>query len=398
MYERELNGVLRARLSDEPRRFIQILIGPRQVGKTTSVKQVLSSLNLPSVSASADTTGLQTPQWLGEQWQEARRVHAHSSGSVVLFIDEVQKIADWSAWVKKYWDEDTWHERDIRVVLTGSSQLLMQQGLSESLAGRYENIRATHWLWPECRDAFGWDLDTFIFYGGFPGAADLIGDWARWSSYTKEMTFETTVSRDILLMTRVDKPALLRRVFALACEYAGQELSYDKFVGQLQDAGNTTTVAHYLDLLDGAGLVRPLQKHSGSAVRRRRSTPKLAPYTTAMVTAFGDRTIEQARHDEAWWGRLVEVAVGARLIADAMVGQHDVGYWRQRIGGRDLEADFVYRRGQSVTGIEVKTSGYLSDTAGLEAFREAFPEARTVVAGPGGVPVEELLERGVAAI
>jgi hypothetical protein len=316
----------------------------------------------------------------------------------VLFIDEVQKIADWSAWVKKLWDEDTWHDRDVRVVLTGSSPLLMQKGLSESLAGRYEVIRATHWSWPECRAAFGWDLDTFIYFGGYPGAAGLIGDEVRWRDYVNEMTFEATVSRDILLMTRVDKPALLRRVFALACAHAGRELSYEKFVGQLQDAGNTTTVAHYLDLLDGAGLIRALQKYSGEDSRRRRSTPKLAPYSTAMITAFGERSFEQARSDPEWWGRLVESAVGARLLADASVARDDVCYWRKRVGGTDLEVDFVYRHGDSATGIEVKSSGFAGDTAGLRAFREAYPASRTTVVGPGGVPIEAVLEKGTSAL
>ncbi len=398
MFERAINGLLRARLRDEPRRFIQIVLGPRQVGKTTSVKQVLSSIDLPAVAASADTTGLQRPAWLADRWEEARKAHAETTGPVVLFVDEVQKIEDWSAWVKKFWDEDSWNDRDVRVVLTGSSPLLMQKGLTESLAGRYELIRATHWTWPECSGAFGWDLDMYLFFGGYPGAAVLVEDEARWREYVNQMTFETTVSRDILLMTRVDKPALLRRVFALACEYAGQELSYEKFLGQLQDAGNTTTVAHYLDLLDGAGLIRPLQKYSGEAVRRRRSTPKLAPYNTAMVTAFDGRSFDQARADTAWHGRLAEAAVGARLLADVSMAGDGLYYWRKRVHRKDLETDFVHVAGGSITGIEVKTSGHQSDTEGLAAFREAHPNARTVVVGPGGVPLEEFLERGMAAI
>jgi hypothetical protein len=369
------------------------------VGKTTSVKQVLEAASQPVISGSADTTGLQSPSWLEGLWERARMLHAESGEPVILFVDEVQKISDWSAWVKKWWDEDSWHGRDIRVVLTGSSPLLMQAGLTESLAGRYERIVATHWLWPECRDAFGWDLDTYVFYGGYPGAAAFIGDHPRWRSYISELTFETTVSRDILLMTRVDKPALLRQVFALACEHAGRELSYEKFVGQLQDAGNTTTVAHYLDLLDGAGLIRPLQRYSGEPLRRRRSTPKLAPYSTAMITAFGERTMEQALADKAWWGRLVESAVGARLIADATVNQDDLHYWRKRVAGADLEVDFVYRRGNEVTAIEVKTTGYMSETEGLRAFRSAHSDvAAGVVVGPGGVTLAHFLEKGLEGL
>ncbi len=398
MFRRDISQHLEKRLSEEPRRFMQILLGPRQVGKTTAVKQALAATPHASVAASADTTGLQSSDWLAERWDEARALNEQSGGPAVLFIDEVQKVARWAEWVKRLWDEDSWHDRDVRVILTGSSPLLMQQGLSESLAGRYEVIHATHWVWPECRAAFGWDLDTYLFYGGYPGAASLVGDPDRWRAYVNEMTFEATVSRDILLMTRVDKPALLRRVFALACEYAGRELTYEKFLGQLQDAGNTTTVAHYLDLLGGAGLVRALQKYSGEAVRRRRSTPKMAPYSTAMMTAFDARTMEQGRSDPEWWGRLSEVAVGARLLADTADSRADVCYWRQRVGGRDFEVDYVLRRHDVAVGIEVKSTGYQSDTKGLSAFRDSFPEARTVIVGRGGVPLDEFLERGIEAL
>ncbi|MBN2847543.1 MAG: ATP-binding protein, partial [Coriobacteriia bacterium] len=247
MYQRAVNTTLRQRIAEE-RRFIQVLLGPRQVGKTTSVRQVLADLPMPHHYATADTATLQSPTWLEEQWLIAREKAVAEDTPAVLAIDEIQKIAQWSSWVKRLWDEDSFAERDVRVVLTGSSPLLMQQGLSESLAGRFEIIPVTHWSWPECRDAFGWDLDTFVFYGGYPGAASLIGDEDRWRAYILDSIVETTVSRDVLLMTRVEKPALLRRVFHLACEYAGRELTYEKMLGQLQDAGNTTTVAHYLEL------------------------------------------------------------------------------------------------------------------------------------------------------
>ena len=239
MYERPITGVLRRRLTAEPRRFIQIVLGPRQVGKTTSVQSALRDVTLPVVSGSADIPGLQSSQWLSEMWVEARKAHDASKSPVILFLDEIQKVTDWSALVKRLWDEDTWNERDIRVVLTGSSPLLMQQGLSESLAGRFEVIRASHWTWPECREAFGWDVDTFIYHGGYPGAASLIDEPSRWRDYITNAVVETSVSRDILLMTRIDKPALLRQVFSLACEYAGQMLTFEKMLGRLQDAGKT---------------------------------------------------------------------------------------------------------------------------------------------------------------
>jgi len=393
MYERPLVEVLRRRLTAEPRRFIQIVLGPRQVGKTTSVRSALHDVDIPIIAGSADTPGLQSHQWLAELWTQARVAHDSSKSPVILFLDEIQKVSDWSAWVKRFWDEDSWESRDIRVVLTGSSPLLMQQGLSESLAGRFEVIRATHWTWPECRAAFGWGLDTFIYHGGYPGAASLLDDPTRWRDYIQSAVVETSVSRDILLMTRIDKPALLRHVFSLACEYAGQILTYEKMLGQLQDAGNTTTIAHYLELLDGAGMVTGLQKYSAEAVRRRRSSPKFVVHNTALVSAFDARTFTQARAETQWWGRLVEAAVGAHLTAitraDAFTTLH---YWRDRRGGRDLEVDYVLKTPQGLTAIEVKSGDHGGSLSGLAAFTSAHPGSRAIVVGAGGMSLEEFFE------
>jgi uncharacterized protein len=386
-----MNAILLGMLAEE-RRFMQVVLGPRQVGKTTSTRQVIAALGVPSHYATADTATLQSPAWIEEQWSLARHIASETAGPVVLAIDEVQKIADWSAWVKRLWDEDSFAQRDIRVVITGSSPLLVQRGLTESLAGRFETIPATHWSWPECRDAFGWDLDTFIFYGGYPGAAPLVADPVRWRAYVLDSIVETTVSRDVVLMTRVDKPALLRRVFNLACEHAGQELSYAKMVGQLQDAGNTTTVAHYLELLAGAGLVGGLQKYSAEAVRRRRSSPKLVVYTTALATAITGRSFEDTRSDGEVWGRLVEAAVGAHLLARARTRRGDVFYWRERVAGTDLEVDYVTVHDGQITGIEVKSGQSTGSLAGLDAFRRAYDgQVHTLVVGTGGMKLEEFL-------
>lgn len=393
MYQRAINAVLRRRLTEEPRRFVQIVLGPRQVGKTTSVSEALKGVGMPVVKGSADTPGLQSPEWLLGKWLEARALCAQSDSPVVLSLDEIQKVGDWSAWVKKLWDEDSQSGSDIRVVLTGSSPLLMQQGLSESLAGRFEVIRANHWTWPECRDAFGWELDTYIYHGGYPGAAGLIDDLSRWRDYIANAIVETSVSRDILLMTRVDKPALLRQVFSLACEYAGQVLTFEKMLGSLQDAGNTTTVAHYLELLDGAGMVTGLQKYSAEAVRRRRSSPKLAVQNTALMSAFDRRTLAGARADGAWWGRLTEAAVAAHLIAMTRDDAHTtLHYWRDRRGGVDREVDYVIKTPRGLVGIEVKSGKSSGSLSGLAAFLLAHPEAQTLTIGAAGMPLEEFFE------
>lgn len=391
VYERAVNRLIRRRL-EEPRGAIQALVGPRQSGKSTSILQVLEVIDGPSHYASADTATLQSTAWLEEQWAIAREMLSGSRKPVVLVIDEVQKVPDWSAWVKRFFDEDTRARRDIHVVILGSSPLLVQQGLSESLAGRFEVIPVTHWLWPECRDAFGWDLDTYVFYGGYPGAARFVHDPVRWRAYVADTIVETTVSRDILLMTRVDKPGLLRRVLYLACEHSGQEISYDKMIGQLQDAGNTITVAHYLDLLEGAGLASGLMKYSGRAVRRRRSSPKLAVHNTALMNAVGDWTLEEARADPARWGRLVEACVGAHLVALSRRERAALYYWRTR----DDEVDYVYARGRKATAVEVKSGARVGSLAGVAAFREAYPEAEATLVGTGGTPLDEFLEQGPA--
>jgi len=393
MFERPINRQILARLR-EPRRLIQVILGPRQVGKTTSIRQVLEAIDYPSHYVTADTATLQSAAWLDEQWTRARQMLSDSRRPVVLAVDEVQKISTWPSWVKRLWDEDSFAGRDVRVLLSGSSPLLMQQGLAESLAGRFETLPMTHWAWPECRDAFGWNLDTFIFFGGYPGAAPFIDDIERWRAYILDSVIETTVSRDILLMTRIDKPALLRRLFHLACEYAGRELTFEKMVGQLHDAGNTTTVAHYLDLLDAAGLVSGLQKYVGDASRRRRSTPKLAAHNTALVSAVADRSFSATRSNPAAWGRCVEAAVGAHLLAQARRERGAVYYWRTKVRGSDVEVDYVTVRGAQVTAIEVKSGATIGSLEGLAAFRSAFGSSvATQLVGTGGVPIDEFLSQ-----
>jgi predicted AAA+ superfamily ATPase len=386
LFQREDVQTIRARL-DEPRRFVQVVSGPRQVGKTTVVSQVMKATNRPVVFASADEPTLEGASWIHAQWERGR-LAARAHGSAVLALDEVQKVPGWSEAVKRLWDEDTRLGLDLRVVLLGSAPLLVQQGLSESLAGRFEQIRMTHWSWPEMRDAFGWDVETWVQFGGYPGAAPLIGDPDRWRRYILDAIVETSVGRDVLLLTRVDRPALLRRLFALACAYSGQELSYQKMVGQLQDAGNTTTLAHYLDLLEGAGLVAGLDKHAGDVARRRGSSPKLLALNTALVSATSGRAPGDVRRDPQAWGRLVETAVGAHLFALAQRSRAGLRWWRHR----DREVDFVLTRGERTLAIEVKSGRPRHTRSGLETFQAAFGNVPVLVVGSGGMPLAEFLE------
>jgi predicted AAA+ superfamily ATPase len=380
-------AILAVRLK-EPRRFLQAVVGPRQVGKTTLVQQVIDASGLPARYASADEPTLRSPQWIEQQW-DAARLEALDAGrrGAILVLDEIHKIPGWSESVKRLWDEDTRARRSLRVVLLGSAPLLMQQGMTESLAGRFEVVRLPHWSLAEMRDAFGWSLDEYLFYGGYPGAASLIHDPARWSRYVLDSLIETTIARDVLLLSRVDKPALLRRLFQLGCSYSGQSLSFTKMVGQLQDAGNTVTLAHYLELLAAAGMLTGLQKYAGEAVRQRGSSPKLQVLNNALMTAQSGLTLREARTDPEYWGRVVESAVGAHLANAAAVGVCQLFYWRER----NREVDFVTQAGRKLVAIEVKSGRSRHAQPGLGAFATSFKPHRSLLVGGDGIAIEEFL-------
>lgn len=388
MYKRPAFNVLLNRIA-ERRRFIQVLAGPRQTGKTTLARQVLEAIAIPGHYASADEPMLKDRVWIEQQW-EATRFRTRSAGEAkkaLLVLDEIQKIPGWSETVKRLWDEDTATGANLHVMVLGSSPLLVQRGLTESLAGRFEVVQITHWSFEEMHQAFGWDLDKYLFYGGYPGAAGLIDDHERWSRYIIDSLIETTLSRDILLMTRVDKPSLLRRLFELGCSYSGQVLSYQKMLGQLQDAGNTTTLAHYLDLLSGAGLLAGLSKYAGQRVRQRASSPKLVVLNTALMTAQSQLSLSEAKQDSQFWGRLVESAVGATL-ANAIKGKNmELYYWTSR----NLEVDYVLCRGKELVAIEVKSTRKKPGLPGLEAFSREFTVKKKLLVGGTGIPLKDFL-------
>lgn len=370
----------------EPRRFIQVVAGPRQVGKTTMVRQVVADLGIPAHTATADDPGLRDRAWLEAQW-EAGRLLARTAapGSAVLVLDEVQKIPAWSEVIKRLWDEDAADAMDLRVVVLGSAPLLVERGLSESLAGRFETIRLHQWSFGQMRSAFGWDLDRYLVFGGYPGGAALVDDAERWRAYMLDALIETTLARDILLLTRVDKPALLRQLFRLGTDYSGQVLSYQKLVGRLQDAGNTTTLAHYLDLLRGTGLLAGLQKYAGSKLRQRGSSPKLVALDPGLMTAMTGVMPSDPAFEGDHRGRLVETAVGAHLVHTA--GRDlDVGWWR----AGDREVDYVLSGRGDVLAIEVASGRRKPSLPGLEAFGREHP-SRKLLIGAQGLPLETAL-------
>lgn len=354
------------------------------------VAQATDALSVPVTFATADEPSMRGTDWIAQQWDAARLSIAGSKGAV-LVLDEIQKIPQWSETVKRLWDEDTRAKRALRVVVLGSAPLLIAQGLSESLAGRFETITMPHWSYPEMKQAFGWSADQYVFYGGYPGAAPLIREPERWQHYILNSLIETSIARDILLMTRVDKPALLRRLFDLACRYSGRELSYTKMLGQLQDAGNTVTLAHYLELLERAGLVCGLQKYAGDTARQRGSSPKLQVLNTALMSASSKRTFKEARTDPEFWGHVVESAIGAHLANAALMGTCELGYWRD---GRH-EVDFVISSRRRVTALEVKSGPSSVYHSGTGAFVKQFAPSRTLLVGGDGISVEEFLSRPV---
>jgi predicted AAA+ superfamily ATPase len=367
----------------EKRKFIQVLSGPRQVGKTSLIRQVLQNLHVPFHYASADSPTIEDFHWINQQWEIARTICKQTSPmqEVILVLDEIQKVPDWSDAVKTLWDEDTFSDLPLKVVLLGSSPLLIQQGLNESLAGRFELIPITHWSYIEMRDAFDWSLDQYIYFGGYPGAADHIHDEDRFKDYVLHSLIETTISRDILLMVRVDKPALLRRLFHLGAMYSGQILSYHKMLGQLHDAGNATTLAHYLDLLAGAGMLMGIPKYTGNMIRQKASSPKFQILNTALISAQNNYYFEEAKKDTQYWGRLVESAVGALLANRCRETNDELYYWRER----NKEVDFVFCSRHQTFAIEVKSGIKKDAVPGLSEFSKIADSCKPLLLGGNGM-------------
>lgn len=367
--------------------FIQVVMGPRQVGKSTVVKQVVNDIDLPYQMFSADNVPATDGAWIANCWAAARSVKAAKGWpTLILVIDEIQKIRNWSEAVKKEWDADTFNDLDIRVLLLGSSRVLLERGLSESLAGRFEEIRMSHWSFAEMHDCFGLTLEQYVYYGGYPGAATLLGDEDRFLQYVQSAIIESSINKDILMDTPISKPALLRQTFELGAAYSGQLLSLNKMLGSLQDAGNTATLAGYIQLLDESGLLCGLQKYSIDTARRKASIPKLQVYNNALKSVYDPRPFIEAIADRRSWGRTFESAIGAYLVSQAFVRRFEVFYWRER----NDEVDFILRRRNRVVAIEVKSNAE-KNTNGLQRFRDLFhPEAAFIV-GDNGLAPEDFL-------
>lgn len=385
-YKREQIKDILSRI-DEQRGKLQIIVGPRQVGKTTLMGQVLEECTLPYDSYSADDVTGVSADWLAQVWETARmKMLAQGNIKRLLVIDEVQKISNWSETVKAEWDRDTREKRELIVVLLGSSRMLIEKGLTESLAGRFELIRLSHWTYMEMRDCFGWTLPQYIFFGGYPGAAAFIGNETRWRNYVKDSLVEPSISKDVLMDTRVLKPKLLRQLFEIGSSCSGELLSLTKVAAQLQDAGNVTTLAGYLHLLDECGLLCGLQKYAADNSRKYNSIPKFQVHNNALRNAWSELNYSEAVENPKEWGRMAESAVGAYLVSQAQIADYKVYYWREN----NDEVDFVLTRRDRKIAIEVK-SGRRTVNAGLPKFKTLYNPYHAITVGSGGLSFEEFL-------
>lgn len=384
MFQRAYLQSLTNRINEQ-RKFIQVIYGPRQVGKTTLILQILDLLAIPSHYISTDNAAANNT-WLEQQWEAIRlRIGQQEHQEFLLVIDEIQKLPGWSETIKRLWDADTKNKVNLKVIILGSSRLMLQQGLTESLAGRFETTFMGHWTFEEMEKAFGWSIKQYVWFGGYPGSASLVDDEERWRDYVLHSLIETSISKDILMLTRVDKPALMKRLFELGCIYSGQILSYNKMLGQLNDAGNSTTLSHYLDLLDTAGLLAGIEKYSGNVLRKRSSSPKFMVYNTALISAQSTESFSGTTQTELW-GRMVESAVGAHLLNHAQLQKYHLHYWREG----DQEVDFVLERKGKIIALEVK-SGSLRSVKGMATFKKLYSPDKVMLIGKDGVPWQEFL-------
>lgn len=386
MYQRRHLNILTSRMA-EPRRRMQIVMGPRQVGKSTLVGQFTEGISVPFDFFAADGVNRFDSSWIPNKWQQVRmRMDIHSEQEHILIIDEVQKIRGWSEQVKKEWDEDSRSHRNLKVILLGSSRLLLQKGLEESLEGRFETIKMGYWDWQEMHEAFGFSMDEYVYFGGFPGLAPDIQDEDRWRNLMEDSIISPILTRDILEIEEIRNPALLRQVFELACIESTKELSLTKMQGTM-NSGTVPTIKNYLDILNKSMIVQPLQNYSPSRVKEKQSVPKMQVFNNAFRNRFGTFSFDEARVDPAEWGRLVESAVGAHLANRAMTDDYELFYWRNE---RRQECDYVLRKGQALVAIEVK-SGSVDKTVGFEKFKEQFADIVTAafIVGPHALPLDD---------
>lgn len=395
MYKRTQLSILTERMA-EPRRTIQVVMGPRQVGKSTMIGQFVEQTSIPYGLFSADGVNKTNSEWISEKWHEERiKMMLHGESEHILIIDEIQKIAGWSEIVKKEWDQDTRDKRNLKVILLGSSRLLIQKGLEESLEGRYETLKISYWEWNEMRDAFGFSMEQFIYFGGFPGLASYIHDEDRWRKMMEESIISPILNHDILDIEEIRNPSLLRQVFEIGSIYSAQEISLTKMQGVI-NSGTVPTISSYLRILDETMLIKPLQKYNSSTVKTRNSIPKLQVYNNAFRNSYCQHTFEEALLNKTEWGRQVESAVGAYLAGRSVIDGFQLLFWRDE---NKNECDYILKKGERLIAVEVK-SGHTDNISGYLAFKNKFSKyiVNSFIVGPEGLPLEDFFNMDIPSL
>ena len=342
--------------------LIQVIIGPRQVGKTTTILNYLEQhLKNKAHYVSADQIFHSTPQWVEEQWR-----FAHQQNKM-LIIDEIQKCENWPEIIKSLWDEFKRKKIELKCVLLGSSSLQIQKGLTESLTGRFQLIYAYHWNYKESHDGYGLNFEQYLKFGGYPGSYQFLNT-QNWESFVKNSIVSTVIEKDILQYSTVKSPTLFKQAFEILISYPAQEISYTKLLGQLQNKGNVELIKYYIRLYEGAFLVRSLEKFSNKKIKIKTSSPKILPMAPCLYFL---NILDEYSSEER--GHAFELLVGTQLVRTG----HELYYWRE---GK-YEVDYILKKGKKIWAIEVK-SGRNKTTSGLQKFRDEYPHSSAVLISP----------------
>jgi predicted AAA+ superfamily ATPase len=367
---------LRARVFTEPARRIQLLTGPRQVGKTTILLELAGEFGERAIYRAADVEEIAAPGWWAIQWDRAMRLAR--TGPTLLLVDEIQTLPNWARRVKVAFDEVARERLPLQIVISGSAALSMTRGARNELAGRFELLTLRHWTAQDLIQAFGLTDDeaaeVYVRFGAFPGELDRRMDYPRWREYILHAIIDPALNRDLLMLEPIQKPALLRQINSLAAAYPGEIISLQKLAAQLLEKGAPATIAHYLTVLEEAFLLAALHKYSDRELRLRASPPKLVPLSNAFLTAYADSVPPTTATDPVRWGRWLETACTAHAVNTGC----RVAYWREE----PYEVDLIVAGERGKWAIEIKSGSYaIQDLTGLSTFHLRHPDFRPLVVG-----------------
>jgi predicted AAA+ superfamily ATPase len=371
---------------------MQLLTGPRQVGKTTLLLEIAEQFGDAAVYAAGDEPDAALPGFWERRFADAEA--RARRGTAVLLLDEVHHLYDWAKRLKGHCDYLRRRRVPVHIVATGSSALRVTSGSRETLAGRFERITLRHWSASSLASIFHMPAQqaalSLVQFGSYPGAVALQSDPVRWRAYLRDAIIEPAIGRDVLALATVRRPGLLRQVFAVAVGSPARIVSLQKLQGQLQDKGALETVAHYLALLQDAYLVAPLERFSQQAHRRRAAPPKLVTLNNALLSAMHPQGPPDPAREPARFGLWMENA----CLAFALNQGQRVTYWREE----PLEIDAVLEGSWGDWAVEVKTGSFDAlGIKGLLEFCRRNPKFRPlVITAPGDEPLAR--RHGLVAI